>query len=52
MPKECQICGYEPAVEDVRNPSATNEDCPNCGGEGTLVNEDAEAAGDEGDKEE
>ena len=51
--KSCQICGYEPSKEDEAKPDETSEDCPQCGGVGTMIDEKAEAAlGEEGMREE
>jgi Zn finger protein HypA/HybF involved in hydrogenase expression len=49
--KSCQICGYEPSKEDEVKPDETNEDCPQCGGVDTMIDENAEAALDRTEKE-
>ncbi len=43
MAKICGICGYEPMKEDEQKPSETTEDCPQCGGRDTVIDEEAEA---------
>lgn len=44
MPKECTLCGYSP--EPPAKPEGENEDCPKCGGKGTVRD-----AGEEEDEE-
>lgn len=37
--KACTNCGYEPEPDKEQMPVEANEDCPQCGGIGTLRDE-------------
>lgn len=45
MGKSCVACGF--AMEDPQKPTAETEDCPNCGGEGTVQEDASDDAGKE-----
>ena len=42
--KVCQTCGYEPTQEQEIDPMSPTEDCPECGGKNTVVDEESEEA--------
>lgn len=42
MKKVCEMCGYEPTKEQELDPMSPTEDCPTCGGKGTVVDQEAD----------
>jgi hypothetical protein len=45
------MCGYEPTKEQEIDPSSPTENCPQCGGMNSVVDEESEAAQEEGEEE-
>lgn len=46
MGKTCQSCGYAvPSLEEQREPPGAPEDCPQCGGVGTVVDQGGASGG-------
>ena len=43
MKKVCEMCGYEPTREQEIDPMSPTENCPVCGGNATVVDQESEA---------
>ena len=41
MAKVCNICGYEPTKEQETDPTSPTENCPECGGLDSVVDDEA-----------